>query len=353
MRAKIFGPVLVAALLVLAGCTGGVTSDSPTPPTSTQGDGSTGFGIQSSSDTGQIAVYVSDEPNAIGDFAHLNVTISKVGLHRVGTDMENASSSPQPTTGQNASNETVDAGEADRPDSDGNGGWQEYEVERTVDLTRLVGANASKLGVFNAPAGTYNKVFLYVAEINATTTNGEQVKVKLPSERLHINQEVTIGSGEEVDFVFDIAPHKAGQSGKYILKPVISESGSGEKVEITDVDEPDDEEAIENEDVEDEMDDEREDEEPEPDDDASEKLTAEFTSPVTRGETTTVQVRAGAGPVSGATVTVNDEPVGQTGADGTVSFSVPASSDELEVVVTHGEAEVELSVELPASESDR
>lgn len=364
MRTKIFGPVLVAILLVLAGCSGGVTSGSPTPDATSQEDGGTGSGMNPSSGTGQIAFYISDEPNAIDDFEHLNVTITKVGLHRVEGDAGNESVTSQPNAGQNASNVTITAGESDRPDADENGEngengeWQEYEVNRTVDLTRLVGANATKLDVFDAPAGTYNKVFIYVDEINATTTNGEQVSVKLPSERLHINQEFTVGDGEEVDFVFDIAPHEAGQSGKYILKPVISESGPSDKADITDVDEreaEDDQEDEEEQEAEEEDDaDEDDDREDEMDAEDEEKmeLTAEFTGSVTRGEETTLLVMAGESPVSGANVTVDDELVGQTDADGEVSFTVPTSRDKLEVTVTHGEAEVELEVEFPESDDE-
>ncbi len=348
-----YGPVLVGLLLVLAGCTGGITSGSPTPDATSQDDGSMTAGMNPSSGTGQIAFYLSDEPNAIDDFKNLNVTVTKIGLHRVQSDAENDSVTPQATTGQNASNATIESGEAD---ADETGEWQEYAVVRTVDLTRLVGANATKLDVFDAPAGTYNKVFIYVDEINATTTEGEQVNVKLPSERLHINQDFTVGNGQEIDFVFDIAPHKAGQSGKYILKPVISESGPRDKTDITDVDEPEAEEETEDDDEAAKADDAAEDDDREdamgPDDDANGELTAEFTNQVTRGEVTTVLVRTGEGPVSGANVTVNDELIGQTGTDGEVSFTVPESSDELEVTVTHDDAEVELEVEFPESVDD-
>jgi hypothetical protein len=41
--------------------------------------------------------------------------------------------------------------------------------------------------------------------------------------------------------VFDISVFEAGNSGKYILKPVVGESGTGDDVEIRDVDEEDDE----------------------------------------------------------------------------------------------------------------
>lgn len=292
MTRRIYGTILMAGLLVLAGCTGGMTGGPHPAPTSTAGTAGNGS-------TGTIAFYISDEPNAIEDFLHLNVTVTKVGLHRTGI------------TG-NAT-----------PDTTGDGDWVEYDVNRTVDLTTLTGANATKLDVLEAPNGTYTKVFIYVSEIDATLTTGESVTVKLPSERLHINTEFTVGDGEEVEFVFDIAPHKAGKSGKYILKPVISQSGTGDQVEIENVQTQ-----------------------------ATTDLDAKFTNSVERGKEATVKVTGPDGPVEGATITVNGQDVGKTDATGTRSFNVSTDIDELEVTITAGDAETELTVEFDDTERD-
>lgn len=310
MTRQTLAAVLVAALLVLAGCSGLAT-----PPA----DESSGVTDDA---TGSVEFYVSDDPTVIDDFEHLNVTITKVGLHRT-SDAGNASADSTNGTANATATPTPDA------EGDGDGEWVEHDVERTVDLTELAGANATKLDVLEVPAGTYDTVFIYVDEIEATLTTGEQVNVKLPSERLQIHKSFSVGDGEPVQFVFDIAPHKAGKSGKYILKPVISESGTGDEVDIEDVDDRD--EGADG--------DER-------DDEAQTDLTAAFVGQVEAGSEATLKVTGADGPVADATVEVNDEIVGQTDESGTITFTVPEDAEELEIVVTSGNDEVELERDL-------
>jgi hypothetical protein len=207
MKPTRFAPVVLAVLIALAGCTGGFTGDLTDSSTAIDGGAGAGTDGQSldggATQSGTVQFYISDEKNAIGDFRHLNVTISRVGFQQ--------------------------ADDAD------NSGWVEREVDdRTVDLTRLLGSNATLVDAYEMANGTYTKTFVYVSTVNATLEDGTQVRVKLPSEKLHINEEFTVGQNESVDFVFDIAVHKAGNSGKYILKPVVSQSGTD--VPITDVD---------------------------------------------------------------------------------------------------------------------
>ena len=61
---------------------------------------------------------------------------------------------------------------------------------------------------------------------------GNSTDVKLPSEKLHINTHFTIPDDSPVSFVFDLTVVAAGnqRSGiKYILNPVISQSGPSQK----------------------------------------------------------------------------------------------------------------------------
>ncbi|MFD1568948.1 DUF4382 domain-containing protein, partial [Halolamina litorea] len=143
-----------------------------------------------SENAGSLNFYVSDQQNAIDDFRHLNVTIERVGVHRA-----NASE-----------NESA---------------WVEQDVDNaTVDLTELQGANATSLGTMFVPNGSYDKTFVYVNEVNGTLTNGESTDVKLPSSKLQLNSEFTVGNGEEIDYVFDITVVKRGNSGSYNIQPV-------------------------------------------------------------------------------------------------------------------------------------
>ncbi|WP_254762523.1 DUF4382 domain-containing protein [Natrinema marinum] len=261
--------VLVAALVAIAGCAGGMGGEPAQQATNDDGEtmGSSDGGV------GTAAFYVSDEPNVIDDFEHLNVTITKVGFKKAGSasdgDGNETDDGGTESDGSESGNETAadegnetdtgnetdadDAGnetDADEEAKDGDGGapeagWIEYDVnETTVDLTELKGANASMIDEFELPAGEYETVFIYVSDTEGVLTDGSTTQVKLPSNKLKLHTTFTVGNNESVDFVYDIAPHKAGKSGKYVLRPVISQSGTGDDVEIRDVEkEQDDEKA--------------------------------------------------------------------------------------------------------------
>ncbi|WP_435100866.1 DUF4382 domain-containing protein [Halarchaeum sp. P4] len=177
----------MVALVALAGCS-----------TAPGGDGG-------EAGTGTMTVYLSDQPGAIEDFEHLNVTVSSVGFHKV-----NASSG-----GNQSGNES--------------GEWIQKNVTGTYDLTQLKGQNATNLTQLGLPNGTYNNVFIHVSEVNGTLTDGTHPDVKLPSNKLHVQANFTIGSGEEATFVYDVRVHETG-NGKYIIRPNAGESGANKPV---------------------------------------------------------------------------------------------------------------------------
>ncbi|MFB6104674.1 MAG: DUF4382 domain-containing protein [Halobacteriaceae archaeon] len=352
-------PLVLAALVVLAGCAGAMS----------------GAPGGSSGDTGTVNFYISDERNAIDDFEHLNVTIDKVGFKLVdgeGDDNEsedNETTTTEDTTTVNTTTATTDnettttagtetttttaAGTTTaEPEEDGEAneseeaedkeeaeGWVVRDVNNvTIDLTEYQGANATLLSDFDVPNGTYTNVFVYVSEVNGTLTTGEQVNVKLPSQKLKINKQFTIGNGESVDFVFDISVFKAGQSGMYILKPVVGQSGTEAPIEAEG---RDDESGSENAGP-------PEDAGP---DDAS-ALNASFLGNVTPGETVTVSVTQNGSAVAGAQVFVDDRRVGQTDANGTITVSVPSDAEDFEVKVRYQGGEAELEVEFESEDSE-
>ena len=377
MTRKTVATVLVAALVVLAGCAGGISG----APNGGADDASTATDVQSptggtDSSTGTVNLYISDERNAIGDFEHLNVTINRVGLKPAaedggedaderddaddggtdaddgGTDADDESAdgdevadetddTETATSTTTAKTESADADDADGGDEADDGDedstddeWVEYEVDdRTVDLTRLQGANATRLSSLDAPNGTYEKVFVYVSDVNGTLKDGSDQRVKLPSGKLQLNSEFTVGDGESVDFVFDITAIKAGQSGKYVLKPVISESGTD--VEIDQIDDDDDEGDDESDD---ESDDDRENR-------AESALNATFADEVAPGENATLRVTRNGSAVENATVEVEGGPTGTTDANGEYVVSIPDDAGAIEVMVTRDDAETELESE--------
>jgi len=50
-------------------------------------------------------------------------------------------------------------------------------------------------------------------------------------------------------------------------------------------------------------------------------------------------------PVVGATVEVNDEEIGETGDDGTISFTIPEDADDLDIEAKLGGREGKLEIE--------
>ena len=286
MRRQTLVTALVVAMVAIAGCGGSVSP----------GDGGSGEGT--------VNMYISDQPSAIDDFEHLNVTVTSVAAHRVDDDGTETNESQ----------------------------WVEQEIDNvTVDLTQLQGSNASQLGEIPAPNGTYDKTFIHVSEVNGTLTNGESTDVMLPSSKLHINENFTVGNGEEIDFVFDITVVKRGNSGSYNIQPVASESGTGEQVEIEDKDDDSEDAANETEDT--------------------ESLTLSLDGNATAGENVTVSVAGNGSAVSGAEISLDGDTVGETGENGTLVVSVPADAEEIELEATSGEAEEEATFDVAANAS--
>lgn len=322
-----FLTICVLVMVALAGCSGGV------PPTETSNNPGTSddtAGPTASASTGTVDFYVSDRPNAISEFDHLTVNITKVGFHRAGSNTadDNDTATTVPTGPMNVSGEveynnesfppngsaaldgnlssdgtleldgtvpngtintsgtvdnngnvsltgTVSYNETQFPTSpngtvamngtvshagtvelngtvtlfgetapsgnitlagtvtqeetetdDSGAGWIERDVNAQVDLTEVVNDDAQLIDTMNLSTGKYTAVFVYVGDINASV-NGTQVTVKLPSDRLMLNKNFMVSENEIIEFVYDIGVHKAGRSGKYILRPVVSESGTG------------------------------------------------------------------------------------------------------------------------------
>jgi hypothetical protein len=153
-------------------------------------------GQSQSGETGQLRLMVSDEPNDIGDFTSVNVTVSKFGILSADTD-----------------------------------DWTEITLDSpvTFDLTKLQGDNATSVWDGNISSGNYTKVFIYVDNVTGIL-GGDNVTVKLPGDKLQISKPFTVTPDSEVSFVFDITIIKAGNSGKYILKPQIAASGADQPI---------------------------------------------------------------------------------------------------------------------------
>ena len=239
------------------------------------------------SGSGTVNLYASDQPAALEAFQSLEVTVDQVMLE------------------QEVEGETeVVVRDLDEP--------------RTFDLTQLVGDNATKITTFDAPNDTYSSISLRVTNTNGTLESGEQTEVMLPNNTLKLQQEFTVDEDEEVNFVYDMNVVKAGQSGKFVIQPVVTESGVNQPISPVDTDEGEGD------------------------------ISVRFDAPPEQGENATVRVTDNGEPVEGATVTVNGEAVGTTDANGTLTFEV-SQDEELEVSVEDGDTEAEAEVEVNLS----
>ncbi|MFW6384459.1 MAG: DUF4382 domain-containing protein [Halodesulfurarchaeum sp.] len=218
--------------------------------------GCTGGGSDDDTETGEFRLLISDQPAAIGDFDSLDVSFSEARVFPAGgeeTATSTTTANETTTTGNETTttaNETTTAGnettaietdgedeEEEEEDADGDGFTTLDLSGKTVDLTRVVGEDATPVFEGELEAGEYTKVELAVAEV-AGVVDGEDVDVKIPSEKLMITNNFEVTTEEPVDFVFDINVVKRGQTNGYILTPVISGSGvAGRDVEATEVSE--------------------------------------------------------------------------------------------------------------------
>jgi heat shock protein HslJ len=190
-KSKIY--LLITVLGILALAAGACTPTTPHTPTEAPAP------TTITEDYINFRFLISDDVNAIDDFASVNVTISKIGVQHGGES----------------------------------GSWLEFTPGITeVDLKPLVGENALAIYSGNLAPGEYSKVFIYVSEVNGILTSelgGEKANVKLPSEKLQIAKPFVISEDTITSFVYDVTVVKAGQSGQYILKPQIAQSGADQE----------------------------------------------------------------------------------------------------------------------------
>ena len=404
MTATTLHAVLVAALVVMAGCAGGagpsgeaVNSNAASVPTGTPGTapgsaGSVGSadsggaagestdatstaargagsingasGVAAAGETGTVDFYLSDRPVAIDRFDSLTVTVTEVAFHRAeadgdgedeatGTESETETvtspmtattstateTTPTPTaTGtatEGAENGTATATEPETTTRNGTDGssegddgpasWITYDGDgREADLTNLRGPNATLVGTYDLPTGKYTMVRITVESPSGTLTeNNETVAVKVPSNRLRINRPFTVEPNSSVSFVFDLTVVEAGGSDKYVLTPVIGQSGTTVPIRATDTGgrpanagpPPKNGSAPGNSD--------QAGGRPGSTGQAGAALEADVLGKVRANESATLRVTAGSDAIAGATVSVAGEVVGETNDRGRVTFVVP------------------------------
>ncbi|MDN3668939.1 DUF4382 domain-containing protein [Echinicola jeungdonensis] len=97
-----------------------------------------------------------------------------------------------------------------------------------VNLLSLVGGNSAFIGSKEIPAGEITQIRLLLGEDNFLVKDGEEIHLTTPSAqqsglKLQVHEELLAGIQYNLVIDFDAAQSivKAGNSGKYILKPVL------------------------------------------------------------------------------------------------------------------------------------
>jgi hypothetical protein len=183
----------LAAATLLAACGGGGDSTPQTPA----GTGS----------SGTMRLSLTDAPSCGYDNAF--VTVDRVRVHQSSSAV------------------------------DGDAGWSEVVLAapQRVDLLTLNNGTLLPLGQTELPAGTYTQMRLVLAANSAsnplanaiTPSGGAETALTTPSgaqSGLKMNVNLVVPSGQVADFAIDFDACKsfvkAGNSGKYLLKPVLS-----------------------------------------------------------------------------------------------------------------------------------
>jgi hypothetical protein len=147
--------------------------------------------------TGNFALLISDEVNAIDEFESVIVKINRIGLQM----------------------------------SD-NGSWVEFPPEvAEVDLTTVPGDASQKIWQGDVPHGEYSRVFVYVDNISGVLkATGQPTEIKLPSHKLHLSVSFVVSDNTVTSFTYDMTVVATGnqQNVKYILKPQVGESGASQ-----------------------------------------------------------------------------------------------------------------------------
>lgn len=189
-KGKILFPVIALASALLAACGGG-------------GGGNGTAAVPE----GTVRMALTDAPSC--GYDHVWVTVERVRIHK-----------------------SDGAGDSE-------GGWEEIVLDspKRLDLLELTNGTLEELGQTDVPAGTYNQVRLVLAANTGANplansvhpTGGAEVPLRTPSAQqsgLKLKARFEVEAGGLADLVLDFdacrSIVKAGGSGNYNLKPVLS-----------------------------------------------------------------------------------------------------------------------------------
>jgi hypothetical protein len=165
-----------------------------------------------------MEVKLTDAP---GDYQQVNIDVQGLRIHYTPAESDTA--------------------ESDTTDSDNDGEWIDLPVEpMSINLLELTNGVDTLLAEADLEPGHYRELRLILGNDNTVMVDSTLRNLKVPSGQqsgYKIKFETDLEAGDELDVVVDFdagrSVHKAGKSGKYILKPVLKAFvEEGEEVEV-------------------------------------------------------------------------------------------------------------------------
>jgi len=188
---------------------------SPDERTGDDGDETNQYGFLSTS--------VTDQPNDIGDFESLVVTLGGLWV-KPGDTGETASDDETASDGE----ETVSDDETASDDEETGGkaggrSYIEFDEPQEADLVQLQGEKTELIDETELETGEYQFLQLDVRETKGVLeSNGEDAVVETPGDApLKFNQAFEIRAEERTRFIADFAPFRRGNE-EYLVRPVAS-----------------------------------------------------------------------------------------------------------------------------------
>ena len=223
----------VVATGALAGCAGSGNGNGNGSSDDDGGEEADAYGFLSTS--------VTDQPNDIGDFESLVVTLEGIWVKPAGTDEGDGTpdaedgdgtpdaeddGTPEDETETPADGTDSDEDDDDDEDEDDESAGREYiefEEPQEADLVELQNGETQLVDETELAVGEYEFLQLDVSGTTGVLAeSGEEATVETPGNApLKFQQAFEIRSGETTHFVADFAPFRRG-NGAYLIRPVAS-----------------------------------------------------------------------------------------------------------------------------------
>lgn len=177
---------------------------------------------------GTLSTEIRDQPNDIGDFEELTVTIDGIWIKPANdgeTDGEQAADANARKTTESPEGDTerpeTDSENTEEPENGDDRHYIEFDESRQIDLIELRDGGTRAIDETQVQAVTYQFLQLDVSDVKGVIAeSGEQADVETPGDApLKFDTSFEIRPEHRTRFIADVAPQQTGQ-GKYVIRPV-------------------------------------------------------------------------------------------------------------------------------------